>query len=330
MTKDRKLDHIELALSAPSLQQENFGMYYEPMLAAHPTVADAKFSFLDIQFQAPLWISSMTGGTQKAKTINQNLAKACAEFGLGMGLGSCRTLLDSDLRLEDFAIRKYMPGRPLWANLGIAQLEQLVLDQQLEKIDRLFELLETDGLIIHINPVQEWLQPEGDCLTKSPLWTLEKYLSKSKYPIMVKEVGQGMGPESLKVLMQLPIKAIDLGAFGGTNFAQIEAMRGQSKEGKLDRSYLQGIGHTAQEMIVWLNELSASSQSAPEVIVSGGIKNPLQAYALRSKLKQNSVVGLAGSVLPHSLGDYQQLQSYLETFISDYFFAASYFRSSPS
>ena len=326
MSNDRKLDHIQLALDHPELVANNYGLVYEPLFSSHPPeTSDKKYQFLGADFRAPIWISSMTGGTEQAQIINKNLALVCEEFGLGMGLGSCRSLLYGHERLDDFAIRKYVPSRPLWANLGIAQLEQLLLKGELARIDAMIETLQVDGLIVHINPIQEWLQPEGDRLSKSALWTLEKFLTHKKIDIMVKEVGQGMGPESLRALMQLPIKVIDLAAFGGTNFAHIELSR--QNYAHEERSYLKTSGHDALEMIDWLNTQYASSQTCPEVIISGGIKNPMQAFALRERLQQKtSVVGLASSVLKYGMGDYEDLRKYMQQFISDYHFVASYFR----
>jgi isopentenyl-diphosphate Delta-isomerase len=109
-----------------------------------------------------MWVSSMTGGTKMAHTINHNLARACKEFRIGMGLGSCRKLLDDDTYFEDFNLRPIMgDDLPLFANLGIAQVEILLAENKLDQIKRLVEKLQADGLIIHINPLQEWMQPEG-------------------------------------------------------------------------------------------------------------------------------------------------------------------------
>ena len=90
----------------------------------------------------PLWVSSMTGGTEKAKTINTNLARACAEFKLGMGLGSCRPLLESNARLADFQMRKHIEDRPLFTNFGIAQLEELVANGSLGRLTEIQKSLE--------------------------------------------------------------------------------------------------------------------------------------------------------------------------------------------
>ena len=207
-TADRKRDHIDLAFnSATSSIERDPRFNYEPLLATHPDDKDeiACF-FVGKQLRFPIWVSSMTGGTGIAKNINRNLARACKDFGLGMGLGSCRKLLQSDEFLEDFAVRSYIGDQPLYANLGIAQIIELIQLKQEAKILEMIQKLEADGLIIHINPIQEWLQPEGDRITTMrPIDAIEHLLEKEDYKIIVKEVGQGMGPESLKVLLALPL-----------------------------------------------------------------------------------------------------------------------------
>ena len=124
----RKQDHIEMAFASQVIQQElDHRFYYEPLLNPHPQKTDLSLDFLDKSMKVPIWVSSMTGGTKMARIINHNLARACGEFGMGMGLGSCRSLLYSDEYLPDFAVRSLIgPDYPLFANLGIAQLEQLI------------------------------------------------------------------------------------------------------------------------------------------------------------------------------------------------------------
>ena len=138
MSEDRKSDHIELSFnSTPDYKVNLAHLAYEPLFSAHPVVGSAGKEFLGTPFGLPLWASSMTGGTEKARLINKNLAKACGEFKFGMGLGSCRSLLDSNTRHEDFDVKKYMGDMPLYTNLGIAQLEQLVAAGELHKINEL-------------------------------------------------------------------------------------------------------------------------------------------------------------------------------------------------
>jgi isopentenyl-diphosphate delta-isomerase len=302
----RKGDHIELAKSARTNSFDvDTRFNYEPLFFTHPVEDDLwKTSFLGFEFNFPLWISSMTGGTDHAKTINQNLARLCGEFKLGMGLGSCRSLLTDLSRLNEFAIKKFMGNQPLFANIGIAQVEELMALKRVHLIHEMVKMVEADGLIVHINPLQEWFQPEGDRFKVSPLQTLKVLLENCSYKVMVKEVGQGMGPRSLKALLELPIAGIELGAFGGTNFTLLEKMRGDEN---LCRDGFINLGHTAEEMVSLLNALPSRNK---EFIISGGIKSMLDGYHLKSKLKVNSLIGMASAYLSPALKDYETLKKF--------------------
>lgn len=312
---DRKQDHIELAFQSQVMALDQ-RFYYEPMLAAHPTEGSLlPKPFLGKQLRAPLWVSSMTGGTQMALTINENLARACADFGLGMGLGSCRSLLYDSQRLSDFNMRPILGKEQLlFGNLGLAQVQTLFQEDSIHRIDRLMELLDLDGLILHINPLQEWLQPEGDRFTASPLATIERLLAA--YPnlaIIVKEVGQGFGPASLRALFQLPLAAIDTASGGGTNFAKLELLRSDAAK---QAAYLPlaGVGHTALEMVDFINELLQSSPQPPacrQLIISGGVRNFLDGYYLTERAKMPAIYGMASAFLQHARGDYADLHRFV-------------------
>ena len=290
---------------------------YEPLLSAHPDEkADlANFTLAGKKMRSPIWVSSMTGGAEKAGIINRNLAKACAEFGLGMGLGSCRIIIEDDTYLKDFQLRPLIgDDLPFFANLGIAQLEELFDAGKAELIKNLIDRTETDGLIIHVNPFQEWLQPEGDRFKRSSLETIKRTLDFLDKPIIVKEVGQGMGPKSLKALLQLPLEAIDFGAHGGTNFAMLELLRSDEALKKQYAS-LAHIGHTAEEMCHITNLLLESADVkvlCKKVIISGGIQNFLDGYYLMNLLHCESVYGQASAFLKHAQGDYAPLQQYIQ------------------
>jgi len=329
--EERKKDHIDLAVAAQiNRTRVDDRFYFEPLLSAHPDKLDLSLSFLGKTMKAPLWISSMTGGTGEARHINQNLARVCHEFGLGMALGSCRVLLDDNAESKkyfpDFNLRPVLGKEvPFFANLGIAQVEALIEKGETAKIENMLGALLADGLFVHINPLQEWFQPEGDRLKKSPLETLEKLCQKLKTQIVVKEVGQGMGPRSLKALLELPIAGIELAAFGGTNFTRLEQLRSKNKNAAFTT-----VGHTALEMVQFLNELARgnSSFTQKQIIISGGIENSLDGYYLRENLTYSSVIGQAKNFLVHA-ENIEELSQFTANEIAGLKLAQSYLVARP-
>lgn len=313
MEKERKLSHIQLTFDSQTpqhLADQRFN--YEPLFAGRISESDLTTTFLGKTLKAPLWISSMTGGTEIARKINHNLARACAEFGLGMGLGSCRKLLDDNTYFEDFNLRPVMGNElPLFANLGIAQVEELLTKKETDRVNSLVDKLQADGLIIHVNPLQEWIQPEGDIISRPPLETIGEFLEKSAFPVIVKEVGQGFGPESLLKLLQLPLAAVDFGAYGGTNFSLIELKRHNNKEFEKYEPFTK-IGHTAAEMLEMANHLSDTHKDLKcnQLIISGGIKNYLDGHYLIHRAKIPAIYAQASAFLKYSQADYESLQKF--------------------
>ncbi len=314
-TSQRKKDHIDLAFLSQTTEQDG-RFYYEPFLNPHPdSQSIPQTVFAGKTLALPLWVSSMTGGTEKAGIINKNLAKACAEFGMGLGLGSCRIILNDNAYFNDFNVRPYLGyDRPLFANLGIAQIEELIETGKVDRVAELIKRLEADGLIIHVNPLQEWLQPEGDKIKKAPIDSIKRILDSVDAKIIVKEVGQGFGPSSFKELMALPIEAIEFGAHGGTNFATLELHR-QDVNIREAMEPLTGIGHSAGEMLGFANAVISEAGSdvvCKNIIISGGIKNYLDGYYLLRKSKCNAVYAQASAFLKHAGEDYEQLRKYCE------------------
>lgn len=326
--QDRKKDHIDLAFKSHTKSIENDDrFYYEPLLSGHPTGLK-QINFLGKTLKAPVWISSMTGGTKMAGKINRNLARVASEFGLGMGLGSCRCLLESDDCFEDFNVRSIIGDEnPLYANLGIGQIEQLLVSKKTDLVKQMVEKLKADGLIIHVNPLQEFFQPEGDRFKSAPIDTIEKFLTKTKIKVIVKEVGQGMGKESLRKLLKLPIEAIEFGAFGGTNFSNLELMRNDDSFIK-EIAQLKNIGHTATEMLELLNELIEEHQgSKPKnIIISGGINSFLDGYYLINKSKLSAVYGQGSAFLKYAMQDYESLRKFVQAQIKGLEIAYSFLR----
>ncbi len=313
----RKNDHLELAFrSRVAAGELDARFYYEPLLAAHPEDNQDSLAtqFFGKKLRTPMWVSSMTGGTGRAQKINQNLARACAEFGMGMGLGSCRALLFSDEHLADFDFRETLGEQPFFANLGVAQIERLLEKKETWRIAALVERLRADGIIVHVNPLQEALQPEGDRFQKPPLETIERLLDGQSIPLIVKEVGQGFGPASLRELLRLPLVAVEFAAAGGTNFALLELLRNDPAELAIFEK-LANVGHSAAEMLGWFSDGSLGDWQAScrveNLILSGGVSDFLDGYFLLKKSPLPAVFGQASAFLKHAQGDYLSLHDFV-------------------
>ncbi len=327
MMEKRKNDHIDLALHSRVPVNELDGRFnYEPMLSGHSMGYPQSFPFMGRILRTPIWISSMTGGSDKASAINRNLAMVCREFGMGMGLGSCRTLLENNDHFEDFNMRPLIGNDlPFYANLGISQVENLVDTQRVHVAEEMVHKLQADGLIVHVNPMQEFFQPEGDRLKHPPFETIGKLLSRTSMKVIVKEVGQGMGPESLLALLRLPLEAIEFGAFGGTNFARLEWLRA----GKTGMSYLEPLiktGHSADEMVEIINQYidTGTPFQCKYIIVSGGIRSFLDGYYLMRKLKMPAIYGQASAFLSYAGRSSEELRQYVESQVKGLQMAYSY------
>jgi isopentenyl-diphosphate delta-isomerase len=325
--EERKKDHIDLALNSQTLKESIDGRFdYEPLFSPHPAGSAEPFDFLGKRLQVPLWVSSMTGGTKMAGTINRNLAMACGEFGMGMGLGSCRIIMDDDTYFKDFQIRPFMGDDvPLYANLGIAQIEEFLATNSLDRVRSLLDRLQADGLVVHVNPLQEWCQPEGDHFRQAPVETLKRLLDQADFRVVIKEVGQGMGPESLKALLKLPLEAIEFGAFGGTNFTRVELSRSHPA---MRAAYepVSFVGHTAEEMVDMVNHILGTEKDVlcRQLIISGGIKSFLDGYYLVKKSSLPAIYGQASGFLMHARGPYESLREYIGYQVKGYQLAEAY------
>ena len=323
----RKESHLNLAF-----ESQNSGMderfHYEPMLSAHPEKSSIPVFLGNQKMDYPLWISSMTGGTSEAADINKVLAKTARKFGLGIGLGSCRIILDDQSRFEDFNLRPILGDEvPFYANLGIAQVEELLGSGKIHLLKKMLSRLQANGLIIHVNPLQEWLQPEGDRFQQAPLETVKQLLNEISHPVIVKEVGQGFGPASMKELLRLPILAVDFAANGGTNFSKLELLRNPDADSSF--ASLISVGHTAEEMVNFLNEAAeelGNERKCEMAIISGGIKSFLDGYYLMSKCHLPSIYGQASAFLRHAKSSQEELDKYVQSQINGLLLSRSFLK----
>ena len=195
-------------------------------------------------------------------------------------------------------------------------VKELLRSNKIHLISEVVSKLEADGLIIHVNPMQEWLQPEGDIYHMSPLDMIKRLIDKlPNLRLIVKEVGQGMGPKSLKALYSLPIQAIDFAAGGGTNFAKLEIYRSNEKQANHFEG-LAKVGHSALEMVMLTNQVIEDLGEkclCNETIISGGVSDYLDGYYLMNKLNSKAIYGQASTFLKNAMGDYEELRSHIVT-----------------
>lgn len=225
--EQRKQDHINLALNLTNQASEMNAL--DQVILRHEALPDLDFCDLSITshrfgrfVEKPFLVSSMTAGHQNAPKINRHLVAACAQTGWAMGVGSQRReLTDPQAAFEWQPLKRDFPDVSLLGNLGISQLIQTPFTE----IQRLTQSLESEALIIHCNPLQEVIQPEGTPQFKGCWKILEQLVKISTVPVVVKETGCGFSMSTLKRLNEIGIAAVDVSGLGGTHWGRIEGQR---------------------------------------------------------------------------------------------------------
>ncbi len=227
-TSSRKAEHIRINLEC-DVDAKGVTAGFEEYVFVHEALPDLDFSTVDTSCQlfgrplaAPLLISCMTGGTPEATRINRRLAETAESFGLAMGLGSGRALIESPEQLSTFAVREIAPSVVLFANVGAVQLNR---GYGADECRRLVDLLQADVLAIHCNPLQEALQPEGDTRFANLLPQIADVCAGVGVPVIVKEVGNGIAPDTVRRLIDSGVRGIDVAGAGGTSWSEVERFR---------------------------------------------------------------------------------------------------------
>ncbi|HLS36481.1 MAG TPA: type 2 isopentenyl-diphosphate Delta-isomerase [Bacillota bacterium] len=226
----RKTEHIKICLDenvegvnkSTGLEGINFIHNALPEINFHDI--DLSTSFLGKPLKAPFLVSSMTGGSELAGKINENLGLAAEEKGWAIGLGSTRALLESDAHVESFMMRNHAKSVPLIANLGAVQLNY---GYGLEECQKIVDLTEADSLVFHLNSLQEVVQDEGDLNFENLLPKIEKVCKGIDVPVGVKEVGFGIDGTVAQKLYDVGISYIDVAGAGGTSWSQVEKFRSE-------------------------------------------------------------------------------------------------------
>ena len=270
-TSSRKADHIRINLDENVKSGLTSGL--ERYRFTHQALPELNFEDIDLglrlferQLNAPILISSMTGGTAQAGEINRTLAQAAQETGIAMGLGSQRAAIEDPELRTSFQVRQYAPDVLLFANLGAVQLNY---GYDVEQCQQAIDMIGADALILHLNALQEAVQPEGDTRFAGLLGKIEAVCQALSVPVIVKEVGWGFSEDAARQLAAAGVAAIDVAGAGGTSWSQVEMHRAENQyQASLAAAFIDWGIPTAQA-------ISNIRAGAPQMTVfaSGGLRD---------------------------------------------------------
>lgn len=284
-TSQRKREHLRLCLT-DDVQFKSKTNGFEKYDFVHSAITEVEIdkinfetNFFKKKVSYPFLISCMTGGTTEAENINAKLAIAAQELNIPIGVGSQRQSLENNYHHNSYMIiRKNAPTVPVLGNIGAAQIVKL---NKLDVIRKLVDQVEADAMVVHLNPLQELLQKEGEPNFKGLLSKIEKLVKILSVPIIVKEVGAGISKQAAKKLLDAGVKGIDVAGAGGTSWAGVEILRNKNQQGNefwdwgLPTSYC-------------LREVGKLKKSYNFILIgSGGINTPMdaaKAFALGADL----------------------------------------------
>ncbi len=314
MIENRKEEHINIAKSKDVSPDHNF---WDDIKFVHQAVPEIDFDSINTgsdllgkKTDFPFLISSMTGGTERARNINRNLSRAAEQFGLGMGVGSMRAAVEKKDLAGTFSVVNDFKPRFKLANIGAPQLiKQGKNSFDNSMIDYAFDLIDADFLVVHFNFLQEMVQPEGDHNSRGIMKRLTEIAAS--FPLIVKETGNGFSREAALLLRDAGVRAIDVGGLGGTSFAAIEYYMAE-KAG--DREKMDS-GRTFWDWGIPSPASISYCQVGLPVIGSGGLRTGLD---LARALSMGAAMGgFARTLLAGADGNYGDLERELKQIIRD-------------
>ncbi|KAB8137929.1 type 2 isopentenyl-diphosphate Delta-isomerase [Gracilibacillus oryzae] len=272
----RKSEHIELSLKEEALGKgitngfDKYRFIHNALPELDFEEIDLATSFFDHSLKTPFLISSMTGGAELAETINRHLATAAEERGWIFALGSTRVMVESEKYRSSFQIKRYAPSIPVIANIGAVQLNYgMTIDHCLQ----ILEWTEADAFVLHLNTIQEIIQPGGDTNFSCLLPKIEELVHRLSVPVGVKEVGFGIDGSVAKKLTEAGIAFIDVAGAGGTSWSQIEKLRSNEKIKKQAAEAFAGWGNPTAECLVDVGQAVPNQKK----LASGGIRTGVDA-----------------------------------------------------
>lgn len=305
----RKQDHIQLALMAENQSSESNP--FDNFSLIHEALPDLDFEDVDIrslrfgrQTPTPFIVSSMTAGHVDADRINRHLTSACASKGWAMGVGSQRReLSDKKAAFAWKTLREDFPQVSLFSNLGIAQL----LHTTLADLQNLIDSIQAEALIIHCNPLQECIQPEGTPQFKDCWKILENTAKNLDLPLIIKETGCGFSKKTLKRLNDCGIAALDVSGLGGTHWGRIEGHRATEDKQKQAANTFKNWGVDTLQSLVNARAINPDF----EIWGSGGVRNGLDAAKLCAL--GATTVGFAKPLLESALQSAEKVIACMDT-----------------
>jgi isopentenyl-diphosphate delta-isomerase len=275
-TENRKREHIETVLNE-DVGAKGVTTGFERFFFEHRALPEMSLDGVDLsttvlgrRLAAPFLISSMTGGTESARGINRHLAEAAQALGIAMGVGSQRAAIERDDLSETYRVRRVAPDILLFANLGAVQVNY---GYGIDQARRAVEMIEADALFLHLNPLQEAVQPGGDRDWRGLLPKIEELARRLAVPLLVKEVGNGINAALARRLVECGVAGIDIAGAGGTSWSEVEAHRQPDAQARR-------IAHAfAAWGIPTALALIEAVQAVPHVPVfaSGGIRSGIDA-----------------------------------------------------
>ncbi len=289
----RKSDHIKINLeqdvrSSLTSGLEKYHFIHEALPELDLNRLDTSCKLFGKQLTSPTLISSMTGGTSEAETINLRLAEAAQECGIAMGVGSQRAAIEHPEQAPTFQVRRVAPDILLFANIGAVQFNY---GYGVDECRRAVDMIQADALYLHLNPLQEAVQDAGDTNWVGLAGKIEEVCKKLEVPVIAKEVGWGISEHTAEILANCGVQAIDVAGAGGTSWSQVEMHRAPDEFTRNLAATFVGWGIPTAESIV------SVKRSVPEMTVfaSGGIKDGLD--IAKSIALGATLGGMAGQFL---------------------------------
>ncbi len=316
-TSERKLSHIKI-VSEEAVEARETLTGLEDVTLVHCALPDLDITEVDLEtkflkhtFKAPIYVTGMTGGHEIAAKINGQIAEAVEELGLGMGVGSQRAAIENPQLANTFGIvRENAPSAFIVANIGIPQLKS----NPVEMCQKAIDMIEADALAVHLNPIQEIVQPRGEPEFKGGIEKIEKIAHELSLPVIVKETGGGISRSVATRLRDAGVAAIDVSGVGGTSWAAVEYYRAKDASNPLKERLGELLWDWGLPTAVSVAEVR-SAVKLP-IISSGGIRNGVEiakSIALGAQLG-----GMASPILKQAIsGGVPAVKEFLQQTIEE-------------